>query len=333
LTENRADAATIVIPVWNRADLLRKLLDTISTQTRRPDEVIVVDNASVDDAAQVAQRWGARVIPLGSNRGFAAAVNRGIEECGTAWVAVVNSDVELRPDWLAGLMNAGAETNAWFVTGKILSAAGGTIIDGSWDLIAKSGCAWRAGHGKPDAAAFSRRRTISMSSATAVLYRRKLFEVTGPFEESYESYLEDVDLSLRCMAAGLTGVYEPAAVCTHAGSASTGRWSHQAAYLNARNQDLLVRRVFSIDMRRDWRWKIAVGRLLWGLVALRHGRLRAWLRGKRDARRIVVPEPSVSIALRQSISAAEREIFELQRLTGWDWYWRLYFWITGGESE
>ena len=324
---------TLLIPVWNRGDLLQQLLNTVSLQTCSPREVIVIDNGSTDDAASLAARWGARVISMGSNRGFAVAVNRGIFESLSEWIGVVNSDVELRPDWLRQLLNAATETHAWFATGKILSAADPARIDGTWDLIARSGCAWRAGQGFPDSVLFSQRRLIAMSSATAAIYRRDLFDRVGGFTEDFESYLEDVDLSLRCAAAGLQGIYEPSAVCLHHGSASTGRWSATSTYLISRNQELLVRRLFSQAMRKEWRWRIAAGHLLWGLIAMRHGRIVSWLRGRRDARRIALTEPTESLKLRDVVTRAEQEILQLQRKAGMDWYWRVYFFITGNGSQ
>jgi GT2 family glycosyltransferase len=323
---------TIVVPVWNQAALLQRLLDTIAQQTQAPQEVIVVDNGSADDAPEIARRWGARVVPMGRNAGFAAAVNRGISESSTDWIALINSDVELPPDWLATLLRAALETDAWFATGKIFMASDPSLLDGAWDLAARSGCAWRAGHGRPDSAPYSARRPIHMASATATLYRRDLFARVGTFEEAYESYLEDVDFSLRSAAAGFAGTYEPAAVCTHHGGASTGVWSERFTYLASRNQSLLVRRLFPRELRRSGRWNIAAGQLLWGLVALRHGRMRAWLRGKSDARRPMALCPLEAQSLQHLLSKMEHEIYVLQRDYGMDLYWRMYFFLTGGES-
>src|SRR5437016_13527483 len=109
-----------VIPHWNRRDLLVALLENLRWQTRGFDEVIVCDNGSGDDSVRVAERSGARVLRLGRNFGFAAAVNRGVSATDAEWVAVLNNDVELDVDWLARLLNAIGE--AWFATGKILTA-------------------------------------------------------------------------------------------------------------------------------------------------------------------------------------------------------------------
>ncbi len=327
----RADV-TLVIPVWNRADLLKKLLASIAAQTRRPERVVMVDNGSTDEAAEVARNWGAEVVAMGRNAGFAAAVNRGVAESRSEWVAVVNSDVELKSEWLEKLLASAEDADAWFATGKILMASDPARLDGSWDLIAKSGCPWRAGHGAPDSELFARQRPIAMAPATAVLYRRALFGKVGGFTEQFESYLEDVELSLRCAAAGLEGVYEPAAVCLHEGSASTGVWSDRVTYLNSRNQILLTR-LFPSDLRREWRWKIFAGQGLWGLAALRHGRFGSWLRGKRDARTIQLGPALGAGRLRALLKESEREIHALQSRTRASFYWRLYFLFTGIESE
>src|SRR5271169_1583932 len=134
-----------VIPHFNRVDLLRVLLPNLAQQTRRFDRVIVVDNGSSDGSVQEAGRAGAEVIGLPRNLGFATAVNRGIEAAaGVDWVAVLNNDVTLAPEWLERLLGAtddiGSEASlgtgrrpggplhpgpvsVWFAAGKIRSAS------------------------------------------------------------------------------------------------------------------------------------------------------------------------------------------------------------------
>jgi GT2 family glycosyltransferase len=111
-----------VIPHWNRRDLLLKLLTNLRGQTRPFDEIIVADNGSTDDSVQVAEKAGVRVVRLERNLGFAAAVNRGVTDSGSDWVAVLNNDVTLAPDWLEKLLMATSD-EVWFATGKILSAS------------------------------------------------------------------------------------------------------------------------------------------------------------------------------------------------------------------
>jgi glycosyltransferase involved in cell wall biosynthesis len=53
---------SVVIPTWNRADLLRSVLVNLEGQTKRPDEIVVVDNGSRDASVEIARSFGARVI-------------------------------------------------------------------------------------------------------------------------------------------------------------------------------------------------------------------------------------------------------------------------------
>src|SRR5690242_21614812 len=95
-----------IVPVWNgRADL-EGLLACLAAQTEAAAEVLVVDNGSTDGAPDLARKWGARVIAMGRNAGFALAVNRGIREVSGQWIAVLNSDVKLAPNYFARLMAA-----------------------------------------------------------------------------------------------------------------------------------------------------------------------------------------------------------------------------------
>ena len=70
ITITSVQVITAVIPVHNRADLLARLLRTLQAQTLPVAEIIVVDNASGDNAAEVAGRAGCRVISDGNEQGF-----------------------------------------------------------------------------------------------------------------------------------------------------------------------------------------------------------------------------------------------------------------------
>ena len=161
---------------------------------------------------------------------------------------------------------------------------------------------------------------------TAVLIRRKLFEEIGPLDERFESYLEDVDFGIRAALAGRNGVYEPAAIASHRGNSTWGRWHKETVRLIARNQVLLAAKHF----RGQPRWPILAGQLLWGLLALRHGRLVSYLRGKFAGLRLardLQARPASEVAGRL-FRESEREILAIQQQTGFDVYWRVYFWLS-----
>ena len=158
----------------------------------------MVDNGSEDGAPEAASQRGAHVIRMGRNAGFAEAVNRGIQESRGEWLAVLNSDVELATDYLARLLAAAESGGAWFATGKILTAGTLDAIDGTFDLMCRGATTWRAGSGRTDRPALSVERQIWSPPFTAVLLRSDVFRLAGLLENSFESYLEDVDFGLRC---------------------------------------------------------------------------------------------------------------------------------------
>jgi GT2 family glycosyltransferase len=167
-----------------------------------------------------------------------------------------------------------------------------------------------------------------MAPMTAALFRRTLFEEIGSLDETFESYLEDVDFGIRCVVHGRWGVYVPSAIAYHLGSSTWGKWNKYAVRLIARNQVLLTAKYFR-DLSR---WPILAGQLLWGLVALRHGCARAYLQGKIAGMRLARTTPREGRASR-NIEAFVREsdqtIREIQQQTGFDRYWRAYFWLSG----
>lgn len=320
-----APSVAAVIPVHNRSELLQRLLETADAQTVPFTEMVAVDNASTDRSAEIARGFGCRVIDMGSNTGFARAVNCGWRSVTAEWIAILNSDVELDAHWLERLLDAVA--NASFATGTIFSATDHRIIDATYDLVSRAACAWRAGFGESGASILRQSHGIAIPPATACIFRRDALERLGGFDESFISYLEDVDLGLRCVQEGIRGVYVPDAIAYHHGSATFGRWDSRTVRLISRNQLLLIAHHYDRALLRSCFWAILAGQLLWGMVALRHGRLWSWLTGKIDGLRGFRLHGSPSPKLREFLIASEKEI----RSRAKDSYWRWYFRLTGAH--
>ena len=216
---------------------------------------------------------------------------------------------------------------ACFATGKTLSESAANTIDGTFDELSRGACAWRGGAGKPDSPVWNRPRRIRMAPMTAALFDRGLFDTVGLLDEDFGSYLEDVDFGLRCAVAGRSGVFVPEAVAYHRGSATAGRWHKDTVRLISRNQVLLARKHF----RGQPVWPIVAGQLLWGFVAFRHGKSISYLLGKMQGLQCALAAGDVGVKpqsfekVRAVLEESERHIFELQRQTGFDRYWRMYF--------
>ncbi len=104
---------SIIIPVYNRASLVIRTLDSIAAQTLQPDRIIVVDNNSSDGSYDAVKRWmdaysgTARCTLLTERKpGAAAARNKGLREADSEIVAFFDSDDTMRPDFVRHIINS-----------------------------------------------------------------------------------------------------------------------------------------------------------------------------------------------------------------------------------
>ncbi len=88
----------MVIPAYNAGKTLRECLDSLSKQTLKPLEIILVDDCSADDTAALASDFGVKVISFDERYGPARARNRGAEEARGDIVLFLDSDVVIPPD-------------------------------------------------------------------------------------------------------------------------------------------------------------------------------------------------------------------------------------------
>lgn len=90
---------SVIIPTYNRAQLIVEAIDSVLAQTRIPDEIIVIDDGSTDNTREVLRRFGAlvRVIPV-ENRGPSAARNLGLEASTGDLIAFLDDDDTLTPE-------------------------------------------------------------------------------------------------------------------------------------------------------------------------------------------------------------------------------------------
>jgi len=298
---------TAIIPAFGKADLTRQAIARLRQQTQPPEEIIVVDDGSPTPFATDE----ARVLRHDENRGFAAAVNTGLRAARTPLVAILNNDVTLAADWFKRLTNAISGQSADFVCGKLYRPDG--RIDGTFDMLCRGGLAWRAGAGQVDGAEWSRGQRISFVSFTAVLARAEVFQEIGGLDETYHSYYEDVEWSLRAAIANKTGYFDSSAAGVHTGSATAGAWSEYTVRQILRNHRRLALQYLLPHYKKEYR----VARILLRALCLRHGRWPS-----------VPSEPIAAKPLAPNLdailAASEAQIRELQdaRLS------RLYFrWV------
>jgi glycosyltransferase involved in cell wall biosynthesis len=96
---------SVVIPLYNKAQHIAETLGSVLAQSMKPREIIVIDDGSTDDGADVVRRFegaGVRLISQ-SNQGVSAARNRGLEEATGDYVAFIDADDFWLPDHLRTL--------------------------------------------------------------------------------------------------------------------------------------------------------------------------------------------------------------------------------------
>lgn len=105
---------SIVIPVFNKSDLTARCLDSLLKHSSLPHELFVVDNASSDDTADVLKKWQLQFEKAGwsfqvltnlQNVGFGRAMNQGARLATSEFLALVNNDTWLLPEWDKNLIN------------------------------------------------------------------------------------------------------------------------------------------------------------------------------------------------------------------------------------
>jgi glycosyltransferase involved in cell wall biosynthesis len=103
---------TVVIPAYNRAKLVGRAVQSVLHQTMQPAQVIVVDDGSTDNTAEVCQAYGPSVQYVWQrNSGASAARNAGIRLANCPWIAFLDSDDYFTPSHLERMTTAIRETD------------------------------------------------------------------------------------------------------------------------------------------------------------------------------------------------------------------------------
>jgi len=233
----------IVIPTWNGREMLRECLLALRGQSFRAFRVVVVDGASTDGTREMLAREFPEVElrALPRNLGFARAANAGIRATREELVALLNNDAVPEPRWLEELVaraDSAPEESA-FASAMLRYDRPGEI-DIAGLTIRADGTPVCLLRGEPESALPRSPVRVLGPCAGAGLYRRRLFDDVGLFDEGFGSYCEDVDLALRAALAGHRSVLVPSARVRHRHMGTFRRAPRLAAYLQYRNTVLYL---------------------------------------------------------------------------------------------
>jgi N-acetylglucosaminyl-diphospho-decaprenol L-rhamnosyltransferase len=221
-----------VIPHRNSGPLLEQCVDALEA-ARGIDEILVADEASTDGSvAMVENRPRVRVVQS-TRRGFAAAMNAGIEAAHGDRLLLLNSDAFVRVDTVDRLQRRLDENPRLALCGAALVDADGQRSKTHTYLFTW----WRAMVDTINIRPPLSQEGIGLKRTQAVLptcalARREALEEIGGFDERFTFYYEDLDVSLRLSRAGWEQAIDWDAEAVHLGGGSTSqaepqRWFEQ----------------------------------------------------------------------------------------------------------
>jgi len=179
---------SVIIPVYNRAEMVKEAILSVCNQTRPADEIIVVDDGSDDNSADAAMSFKETVLLQQSNMGISAARNAGVKKASGDLIAFLDSDdlwkadkLRLQEEYMAH--NPGIELchsdEIWILNQKRINQ--------------------KLYHKKEGGNIFLKCLKRCLISPSAVMIQKSLFSKVGLFDEQM-TVCEDYDLWLRITA-------------------------------------------------------------------------------------------------------------------------------------
>ena len=303
--------ASVIIPAWRRAELLRRCLASLARLSdTTPFETVVILNGASDDVATLVRDEvdGATVVTSRVNLGFGGGCNRAARAASGDLFVLLNDDTEVDAGWLDALVaTADAHPEAGAVGSRIVSHDGLLLEAGG--LLWREGVASHVGRGWPASTPRHRflRRT-DYCSGSSLLVRRTTWDAVGGFDEAYfPGYYEDVDLCLSIGRLGQVVLFEPRSCLRHHESGSLDWDSPYKRFVNGRSQARFMAK-WGADLERYP--ALPQTDNLWARDIVDE---RALLRASRAQRRLLVVAGDGAAGTRSRAAAVEA----VDTLPGW----------------
>jgi len=253
----------VVIVSWNVRDLLRKCLTALLADIERAGvvaRVVVVDSASADQSAQMAQNEFASVETLAcaENIGFVGGNNLAMQHLGllgagakhaSGYTWLLNPDTEVQPGALKSLLDFMELHPRCGLCGPRLLNADGSLQHGAFRfpgliqlaletqrMLWRFRGTWLDGRYTPEAYTAGKPFRIGHPLGAAMLARNAAIKQVGGLDAAYEMYSEEVDWAMRMQKAGWERWCVPGATVVHYGGASSGQASERAERIKWRSR-------------------------------------------------------------------------------------------------
>jgi GT2 family glycosyltransferase len=217
LPTSTAPQITVILVLFNKAELTYRCLESLSTLGADPSfHVLIVDNASSDQTQRLLERVrGATIVRNEDNRGFLRACNQAAGMVTTRHILFLNNDTILYP----GALQAALEN----LEDPRVGAVGGRIVLPSDELQEAGSIFWNdgtcVGYARslpPEADECMFRRSVDYCSGVFLMTSTKLFRDVGCFDERYiPAYYEEADYCAQLQSRGLQIIYDPRILVRH----------------------------------------------------------------------------------------------------------------------
>ena len=243
---------SVIIVNWNGNRTLDSCLRSLENQTYRDFETIVVDNSSTDNSREILiNDWADRIelLLLDCNTGYCAGNNCGIKKARGSLIALLNNDAEVDENWLKEIADAAKQNpEAGMFASKIYFAGERNRFDSTGLLVYPDGMCRSRGWLEKDNGQYEKEEEVLAPNGAAAVYRKKMLEDTGFFDERYFAYLEDLDIALRGWIMGYSCKYVPSAIVYHVKSSSYGIHSKEKAFYAERNRLWNLLKLFPLNL-------------------------------------------------------------------------------------
>ena len=226
-------------------------LDSVLNTCYPNFEVLFVDNASTDCSVDIVRRkFGnnqkLRIIQNEQNFGFAEGNNRGINNSKGEYIALLNNDVIVDPNWLAEITKSVESPEVGAAQSMLLQMQRPTFLDCSGGLLDFYGYHFERGRGEKFSS-LKENGGIFYAKGASVLLKRKVLEKTGLFDPGIFMYFDEVDLCWRIWLSGCKVVYAPASIVYHAsGSTASAMQLGSRLYFHTRNHLMVLLKNFDL---------------------------------------------------------------------------------------
>jgi GT2 family glycosyltransferase len=243
---------SVIIVNYGKGWLPRCLPSIVATDYPRSRlEITIVDNASGDDLASIKKTFPeVKLVALSKNVGYAKAANIGVENSSGEYVALLNNDVIVNPDWLNKLVGVlECDENVAAVCPRKKSLLMDQMLDGCGGALNVLGQGWDRGESEVDVGQFADLEEVTHPPGAIFLTRRKMIDEIGfLLNPDFFILIEDVDFGLRCWKAGYKIVYAPDCVVQHARSPTLGGLNEHTIYPYTKNMLATMYEVFNLPI-------------------------------------------------------------------------------------